>query len=654
MKISSLRWFVITLITLIFFATVINYIDRQTMSVLKGAISRDLGLSNADYAAIRNSIVVLYGISQMGGQCVRPGRHRGHCGDVPLHVGHGPRRGHAGLHAGVRGSGRSRPAGPAGHARVRRQDRADSEGGARGVYTAPPTREVRVRDRMGIDPRVLLSSGLAALAAPPSAVGMAALGVPLPIAGTGIALAAAAVVAMGWRRLPGAFAAPVQGRSWLLVAWLALVLVAGFHTARLSTFMHDAARADLSVLPDRPFFCSHTCLSAYTEASRLAPSAQNVYDPKAYMDRKLGRLDVDLFQYPPAFLLLGGMLRAGSEDFLVNRAVWFLVQSLGFFAAALALAVWVGGVTGARIAWLIPVVWVATPTLITLQLGNFQISALAWSVGAMVLASSGWVVAAGALLGFCAAGKIFPGVLGLYLLMRRQWAPVLWTAAWALAWLLLAIAWFGMKPQWDFLLYQVPRIQSGEAFFWVDSPAIAGVNHSIYGLVARLRAGGVPGMTREFGNILASAYGAGVLALAACLGWRRRGVPIGQDGSRLSEVTVWFALLNLGSLRSPFVPDAYAFLGSLWLGALIVAGPRRLPPAGVALAGLAWFAFTRVFDGLLAENTPTPPWMLAVTLLTQVTALAFNLWVVWRALSVRLPVPHAGDPLAQWAAQDSR
>jgi ACS family hexuronate transporter-like MFS transporter len=62
MQITGLRWFVITLI---FFATVINYIDRQTMSVLKGAISQDLGLSNADYAAIQNSFVVFYGISQM-------------------------------------------------------------------------------------------------------------------------------------------------------------------------------------------------------------------------------------------------------------------------------------------------------------------------------------------------------------------------------------------------------------------------------------------------------------------------------------------------------------------------------------------------------------------------------------------------------------
>jgi ACS family hexuronate transporter-like MFS transporter len=62
MKIPGLRWL---MIGLIFLATVINYIDRQTVSVLKTSISHDLGLTNADYAAIQNSFLLFYGISQM-------------------------------------------------------------------------------------------------------------------------------------------------------------------------------------------------------------------------------------------------------------------------------------------------------------------------------------------------------------------------------------------------------------------------------------------------------------------------------------------------------------------------------------------------------------------------------------------------------------
>lgn len=53
------------MIGLIFFATVINYIDRQTVSVLKGPISEELGLSNQDYAFIQNAFLVAYAVSQM-------------------------------------------------------------------------------------------------------------------------------------------------------------------------------------------------------------------------------------------------------------------------------------------------------------------------------------------------------------------------------------------------------------------------------------------------------------------------------------------------------------------------------------------------------------------------------------------------------------
>jgi ACS family hexuronate transporter-like MFS transporter len=62
MKVGGVRWLVISLV---FLATVINYIDRQTVSVLKTSISQDLGLTNADYAAVQNCFLVLYGVSQM-------------------------------------------------------------------------------------------------------------------------------------------------------------------------------------------------------------------------------------------------------------------------------------------------------------------------------------------------------------------------------------------------------------------------------------------------------------------------------------------------------------------------------------------------------------------------------------------------------------
>ncbi len=62
MKMTGLRW---VMIGLVFLATIINYIDRQTVSVLKTSISQDLGLNNSDYAAIQNSFLAFYGLSQL-------------------------------------------------------------------------------------------------------------------------------------------------------------------------------------------------------------------------------------------------------------------------------------------------------------------------------------------------------------------------------------------------------------------------------------------------------------------------------------------------------------------------------------------------------------------------------------------------------------
>lgn len=62
MRVKGLRWLVIGLV---FLATVINYVDRQTVSVLKTSIAQDLSLSNEQYAWIQNCFLVLYGVSQM-------------------------------------------------------------------------------------------------------------------------------------------------------------------------------------------------------------------------------------------------------------------------------------------------------------------------------------------------------------------------------------------------------------------------------------------------------------------------------------------------------------------------------------------------------------------------------------------------------------
>ena len=60
-KLGGLRW---VIIALVFFATLINYIDRLTISVLGPVIVADLGLTNTEYGGIATWFLVAYTLSQ--------------------------------------------------------------------------------------------------------------------------------------------------------------------------------------------------------------------------------------------------------------------------------------------------------------------------------------------------------------------------------------------------------------------------------------------------------------------------------------------------------------------------------------------------------------------------------------------------------------
>lgn len=61
-KIKGLRWWIISLIAL---ATIINYIDRSTLSLMWPSISSDLGMDKGDYAIILNVFMIAYAIGQL-------------------------------------------------------------------------------------------------------------------------------------------------------------------------------------------------------------------------------------------------------------------------------------------------------------------------------------------------------------------------------------------------------------------------------------------------------------------------------------------------------------------------------------------------------------------------------------------------------------
>ena len=499
--------------------------------------------------------------------------------------------------------------------------------------------------------RCVVGSVVAGLAGPALVVLLCTFGLAPPWA---LALVAALIVASIWdgSALTRLAALVPKSRLWL-AAWLIAGAAAGAQNARLAVFMLDPSRADASVFPGRAFFRQHSCATAYTEAARLAPSGVNVYDPALYHDpqsksprqmRTIGPFEVDQFEYPPPFLLLPRAAAALGLDFFTQRRVWFVVQSLTWLAALLGLAGWIGGRPGAIAGALIPVTMALPPTLLTLQIGNFQITTFSLCVLAMLAFARARPLPGALALGFATLSKVFPGVLGVLLLGAGRRRPVAWTVAASLALVGLALGSLGAGPFIDFFSYQLPRLSSGDAFPWTEIPSVATINVSIYGLLTKLRGLGVPGTDKATAQIVCHLYVVAVLLPLAWLAARRLKraeallVPVEY---RLRQAQTWLALLSLAAARSPFLPDAYATLGGLWLLTLLAAeGGKAARQLGLALvAG----AFCVLLDAQALPD-PLPAWLLALTLGIQLSVLGLNIWAIARPiqpLAARARLPDA-------------
>src|SRR5947209_17382241 len=60
--IGKYRW---TICALLFFATTVNYLDRQVLSLLAPSLSKEFGWSNTDYANITAVFQFIYAISML-------------------------------------------------------------------------------------------------------------------------------------------------------------------------------------------------------------------------------------------------------------------------------------------------------------------------------------------------------------------------------------------------------------------------------------------------------------------------------------------------------------------------------------------------------------------------------------------------------------
>lgn len=430
----------------------------------------------------------------------------------------------------------------------------------------------------------------------------------------------------GWwvsRCLPTDLDGALHRHTLLAILWCALGVGAIGATGRLATFMVDETRTEHSIFAFDDFFVHHSCLSAHYQSARLQRAGvPNVYERTHFEGpngepRFVGSFVIDVFIYPPPFLLLSRLGLALSEDFAAWRAVWFGLEGAIVAGTILAVAIWVGGRIGRKAALLSPVIWLSLPLLLTLQHGNFQLVAIAGSMLAMLAFERERHAVGGALLAALVLSKIFPGILVLLLLFQRRWRDLVWTAGFGVVFLVIAFAVLGADPFRAMISYNLPRLSSGAALEtqFAHPDAIA-ANHAVYGVVQKLSLLGVPGMTQGTAVAVSWLY-TGVLIAFAALGAR-------ASSDRLPRGLVWLTLLHLASLRSPFTPDVYAQFPLLWISVLVLAGLEWQGGRPLAMVGLILLA------NLIVPTVPLMPVsaLLGITLAYQALFLVFCIGVL--------------------------
>jgi hypothetical protein len=411
------------------------------------------------------------------------------------------------------------------------------------------------------------------------------------------------------------------------VSVLGLILL-----TRLTFFMADPSRVNCSVIPASRWEVAHSCLTAYHIAAELVGTA-NVYEGSLYSvpdsgtgprtPRKLGPFNVDVFEYPPQFLLLPRAFQLLTPDFMDLRLLWFAFSCGVLLAGLIVVPAQIGGAIGTRALLLSPLLWIAIPgTLSTLQKGNVQIVIIAASMIAMVLFARGRKATGAALLAFAIVSKLWPGMLIVYLMARREWRAVLWTTGFSLLWSGITLAMFGWGAYAAFLDH-APGLLSGEAFPAFRNPGAMAINLSIPNILFKLKLFGFPGATFGVAKVLGWVYTA--VAVAATI-WAAR-----RPWRPHEQPFVWLSILTIATLRSPFLPFTYGVIPGLWLLTLVAA--IRIPTArSLALTGLGFIALNANWP----TDWPIDPRFLA---LTSLVPLLLMIGLTIRGLRPVAPAP---------------
>lgn len=482
-----------------------------------------------------------------------------------------------------------------------------------------------------------------------------------------IVFAATAAFVSGWfaPAVVAAIAAP-------LAAWLALrrhralligvpaifqalfvagALVVSVLLVRLTVFIMVPAAAGWSVEPDSPFMRRHSCVSAYFVAGSVVTTVPDVYATSLYSlpqppgaprrARTIGPFNVDIYEYPPTFLVLPRLLRLVTPDFFDFRRLWFAGNLLVVAIGLVAVARRIDATLGTSTLWLTPFALAPIGIALTFQIGNVQLAFIALPLLGMLALERGRLATGSLLLGFAAVSKLFPALLIAYLLLRRSWQAAAWTIGACALLGVVTLADMGWTPFAAFLDH-LPKLLSGEAFAGplLGNPDAAAINQSVPGVVFKLRFFGGPHWSFGAARIVGWAYTAVVLWAV----WHFSRTPIEAGRAPL----IWLAILILASMRSPFLPQ-YGLFPSVWLATLAV-GVWWAIPASRTLCLALWAVLAINF----AQGSASPAVNSVLTF--GQTLAAFTLVVA----VARLPLPAANrepapsrDPEPRLAAAEA-
>lgn len=400
------------------------------------------------------------------------------------------------------------------------------------------------------------------------------------------------------------------------------ILISLIQIVRLTGFMIDPSKTNLSSVPWSQWEIKHNCLTAYFVAAQSVKNVPDIYnnslysmpddDPKHIRKPKLlGPFRVDVYEYPPPFLLLSRAI-SFTNDFLRVRLLWFGINGIVILIAMLMVARSLGPVSGTRALLLIPIVFAGIPTINTLQKGNVQLLIVAISMIAMVLFARKKTISGGILLAYATASKIYPGMLIVYLLVQRQWRAFICTAASGIAIALITLGLFGTQPYEAFLKH-LPGILGGEAFPAFRNPRAMAINVSIPGIIFKLKLFGLQGMGFGASKVVGWIYTLILLAIIYVVARRKNKSPL-----------AWLAILILATLRSPFLPIAYATFPPLWLLSLVIACYSPTPRTFLLLV-LGWICLNITIPN---DSGVDPRLTALITVIPQLVLIALTFFAL--------------------------